>query len=213
MVPEPDPTAPPVRAVYDRIADHFAETRAYPWSEVETFLAEAPDGAVGLDLGCGNGRHVAPLAERVDRVVGVDLSRALLSVAADSAGGAGVDFVQGDASVLPLADGCVDVGVYVATVHHLRPRDARVASLDELTRVLAPGGRALVSAWCTEHDRFDAESAFDTTIDWTLPGGETVPRFYHVYDPEEFRADLDRSDCPVAAVYVSSGNCYAEVRG
>jgi SAM-dependent methyltransferase len=105
----------------------------------------------------------------------------------------------------------VDLAVYVATLHHLRPRAARVASLDELARVLAPGGRALVSAWSTVHDRFDAEAGFDTEVDWTLPGGETVPRYYHIYDPDQFTADLATSDCRVVESFVSSGNCYAVV--
>jgi hypothetical protein len=86
-----------------------------------------------------------------------------------------------------------------------------VASLDELARVLAPGGRALVGVWSVAHDRFDATEGFDTTVDWTLPGGERVPRFYHVYDAEEFRADLATSGLAVRETTVSSGNCYAVV--
>jgi len=80
----------------------------------------------------------------------------------------------------------------VATLHHLPTRADRRRSLDELARVLAPDGRALVSAWSTEHDRFDddGDDGFDTTVDWTLPGGEVVPRFYHVYAPDEFQADV-----------------------
>ncbi|MFC6726055.1 SAM-dependent methyltransferase, partial [Halobium palmae] len=72
-------------------------------------------------------------------------------------------------------------------------------------------GRAVVSAWSTEHDRFDATEGFDTTVDWTLPGGERVGRFYHIYDPAEFRADLDASALRAVETFVSSGNCYAVV--
>ncbi|MFC6729705.1 methyltransferase domain-containing protein, partial [Natronoarchaeum mannanilyticum] len=66
-----------VRETYDDIAEHFASTREYPWPEVEEFL-DGVDGALGLDLGCGNARHAEPMAEYVDRVVGVDVSRGLL---------------------------------------------------------------------------------------------------------------------------------------
>ena len=174
----------------------------------------APD-TVGLDLGCGNGRHAEPLSTVVDRVVGIDVSAELLRTAQERARERGVDprphRVQADAAILPLRTDTVDVGVYVATLHHLRPRGRRVGSLSELSRVLEPGGRALVSAWSTTHDRFDADSGFDTTVPWTLPGGETVPRFYHVYDPAEFEADLRDSDLDVVATAVSSGNCYAVV--
>ena len=219
------PETASVRATYDRIADHFAKTRAYPWPEVEAFLDDravppgAPGPTVGLDVGCGNGRHTELLAERCDRALGVDASRAMLATARERADGGsetpgarGFALVQAGAAALPVADGTVDAGVYVATLPHLPTRERRRASLDELARVLAPDGRALVSAWSTEHDRFDAESGFDTTVDWTLPGGETVGRFYHIYDPDEFRADVAASALELVEFEVSSGNCYGVVR-
>ena len=208
------PTSRDVRDTYDRIAGHFAETREYAWPEVEAFL-DGRSAETALDIGCANGRHAEVLAARADRVIGLDISRELLleARARSRERGFGVALVQGDAARLPLADGSVDLAVYVATLHHLPPRDARRASLDELARVLTPGGRALVSAWSTAHPKFDEAEGFDTEIDWTLPGGETVPRFYHIYGPEEFEADLAATDLVVEDVRVSSGNCYATVGG
>jgi ubiquinone/menaquinone biosynthesis C-methylase UbiE len=221
-----------VAATYDRIADHFAETREYAWPEVEAFLSDRPRVDLGLDLGCGNGRHAELLAERADRVVAADASRGVLETARSRATDRGfeADLLQADAAGLPLRDGTVELAVYVATLHHLPSRDARLDSLDELARVLTTEGRALVSAWSTEHDRFDrdeirdaedgaddemrfdGDAGFDTTVDWTLPGGETVPRFYHIYSPEEFRDDVADSALELVDFEVSSGNCYAVVR-
>lgn len=203
-----------VAETYDHIASHFSKTREYAWPEVEDFVAERPHAELALDLGCGNGRHAEVLATRANRVVGLDASRELLVEATNRAEERdfAVDLVAGDAATLPLRDDLIDLAVYVATLHHIPSRAARVGSLDELARVLAPDGRALVSAWSTAHDRFDAEEGFDTTIDWTLPGGVTVPRYYHIYDPVEFRADLAASGLATVDFEVSSGNCYAEVR-
>jgi ubiquinone/menaquinone biosynthesis C-methylase UbiE len=201
---------------YDRIAAHFSKTREYAWPEIESFL-EGRTGDLALDLGCGNGRHAEVLADHAERVVGVDASTGLLAEAADRAAERGfdADLVAGDAAAIPLRTDTVDLATYVATIHHLRPRERRLDSLDELARVLAPGGRALVSAWSTAHDRFEGEetdgSGLDTEIDWTLPGGETVGRFYHVYDPAEFEADLRTSDLTLLDWELSSGNCYAVV--
>jgi tRNA (uracil-5-)-methyltransferase TRM9 len=201
---------------YDRIASHFSKTREYAWPEIEAFL-DGRSGDLALDLGCGNGRHAETLADHADRVVGVDASTGLLAEAADRAEERGfeVDLVAGDAAAIPLRSDTVDLAVYVATLHHLRPRERRLASLDELARVLAPDGRALVSAWSTEHTKFEDEdtdgSGLDTEVDWTLPDGETVGRFYHVYDPAEFEADLEESDLELVEWELSSGNCYAVV--
>jgi ubiquinone/menaquinone biosynthesis C-methylase UbiE len=203
-----------VHHTYDRIAEHFSKTREYPWPEIEEFLADRT-GGLAVDVGCGNGRHTELLAANADRAVGVDASRGLLAEARDRAADRGfdADLLAGDAERLPLAADVADLAVYVATVHHLPSRDARVASLDELARVLTADGDALVSAWSTTHDNFDRTEGFDTTVDWTLPGGETVPRFYHVYDPDEFRADLRASALAVAETFTASGNCYAVVHG
>lgn len=207
-----------VREVYDEIASHFSKTRAYPWPEVADFLERVDEiGGQGLDVGCGNGRHVAPLGAAVDRVVGLDLSRSLLGQARARIATEfqGAELVQGDAASLPIRDDTIAVCLSIATIHHLPDRAARVESLREIERVLASDGLALVSGWSTAHERFDAPTdaaeGFDTTVDWTLPGGETRPRFYHIYSPTEFETDLERADLSIVASYVSSGNCYAEV--
>jgi ubiquinone/menaquinone biosynthesis C-methylase UbiE len=202
-----------VRATYDRIADHFSKTREYAWPEVEDFL-DGRSGDVGLDVGCGNGRHTELLAERCERALGVDLSRAMAVVARERSVERGFDYglAQADASSLPVRSDRVDLAVFVATLPHLPTRESRVVALDELARVLSREGRALVSAWSTEHDRFDATEGFDTTVEWTLPGGESVDRFYHIYDPDEFRREIDASGLELVDFEVSSGNCYGTVR-
>ena len=204
-----------VRDVYDEIATHFAKTRAYPWPEVEVFLDGRSDVAVGLDIGCGNGRHSALLAGIAETVLALDVSRELLFEAGERMDRDGwtAELLCGDAATLPVQSGSVDLALYVATLHHLPDREHRIRSLSEIARVLKPGANALVSTWSTAHDRFaDSDDGFDTVVDWTLPGGETVERFYHIYAPSEFEADLDASDLSVVETYVSSGNCYAEVR-
>jgi len=205
-----------VKDTYDRIATHFASTREYAWPEVEDFVEQFAAGnphAVALDLGCGNCRHAELLAPHADRVLGLDVSRGLLETGQNRADDRGftVALVQGDAARVPLATDAVNVAVYVATLHHLPTRAGRLESLDELARVLAPGGRALVSVWSTLHDRFEETAGFDTTVEWTLPGGETVDRFYHIYDPAEFERDLAASPLESIRIARSSGNCYAVV--
>jgi ubiquinone/menaquinone biosynthesis C-methylase UbiE len=201
-----------VRETYERIGRHFSRTRERPWPEVEAFL-DGREGRIGLDVGCGNGRHAELLTRGVERVVALDASRALLAEARERARERAFEaaLLRGDAAALPLRTARVDLAVYVATLHHLPDEETRRRSLAELSRVLAPGGRALVSVWSTAHDRFDRKRGFDTHVDWTLPGGETVPRFYHIYDPAEFRETLAACPLAVESVEVSSGNCFAVV--
>jgi len=214
------PTRSDVRETYDEIATDFSHSRDSAWPEVSSFLAER-SGGIGLDLGCGNGRHAAHLANCTDRVLGVDASRNLLDEARMRATALDYDvtLVQGDASRIPISDHTVELAVYIATIHHLPSHEARLGTLNELARVLTADGVALVSSWSTAADRFDdppsteseQTTGFDTTVDWTLPEGTVVDRYYHIFYPAGFRRLLEASELGVESHTLSHGNCYAVV--
>ncbi len=96
-----------------------------------------------LDLGCGAGYGAAALAAAATgaslRVVAFDRARPA-GVSSGSLGAA--CFVQGDLEPLPFAARSVDVVVSFQVIEHLA--DPR-RYLDELARVLVPGGLALIS--------------------------------------------------------------------
>jgi len=206
------PTPRSVADTYDEIASEFAAKRENPWPEVVAFI-EGARAETALDVGCANGRHTELLADVATRAIGLDASRGLLHEAMERKRDHGFDaaLVQGDAARLPFCTDTIDLLTYVATMHHLPTRAARIESLDEIARVLTRDGRALVSVWSTEHDTFDATEGFDTTVTFTLPDGTDVPRYYHIYDPDEFGADLAASALAVEREWVSQGNCYAVV--
>lgn len=201
-----------VKRTYDRIAQHFAQTRQSAWEPVEKFV-NSSHGSIGVDIGCGNGRHAELLTNRTERVIGIDLSREVLRQARQRAerNAFQLALIQAEATTLPLPSARIDLIVYIATIHHIPSRTGRVESLNEISRVLSADGRALVSAWSVTHEKFSRDRAFDTTITWTLPSGETVDRYYHIYDIDEFRHDLDSSSLSVKRVFEEAGNCYGVV--
>jgi SAM-dependent methyltransferase len=204
-----------VRRVFDEIADDFARTRQRPWPEIETFVEDVPAGDVALDIGCGNGRNVPLLLGACSRVVGIDFSRKLLAIAHTDNPEA--SFVCGDGTNLPITGGVADVVLCVAMLHHLPSAAERAALLDELGRVLAPGGRALLSVWAIEHPAFDGERAEirandnDTYVPWTDDDGSTHDRFYHIFEQEELQALLDASPLGVERLDLRNGNYYARL--
>ena len=201
-----------VMQTYEKIGSHFSETRFHPWPEVGKFLEEL-SGDIALDMGCGNGRHSELLSECVERVVGVDMSSMMLleTINRGKSNRFEVNPIRGNVMELPVQTGCVDIGVYVATIHHLPTTECRIDSLNELERVLVEGGTAIVGAWCTDHERFEEGKGFDTLVNWTLPDGTVVPRYYHIYDIEEFERDVNASRLEVVDIYSNEGNCYAVV--
>jgi 2-polyprenyl-6-hydroxyphenyl methylase/3-demethylubiquinone-9 3-methyltransferase len=89
-----------------------------------------------LDLGCGKGRFARVLDARGARVVGLDVSAAMLA----AAGGATPDRVLGSARRLPFRDASFDAAIAVEVFEHFEPR-AIDDACGELRRVLRPGGR------------------------------------------------------------------------
>ncbi|WP_308257416.1 methyltransferase domain-containing protein [Pseudonocardia lacus] len=103
-------------------------------------LLAVPPGAAVVDVGCGSGLAVAELVARGVRAIGVDPDPAVLAVAAGRR--PGHDFRRSDAYALPLADGEV-AGYRADKVFHLLDDPAR--ALAEARRVLAPGGRVVLT--------------------------------------------------------------------
>ncbi|MFN2165837.1 MAG: class I SAM-dependent methyltransferase, partial [Anaerolineae bacterium] len=128
-----------------RIYDAYYPDRS---DEVKFWAALAgPYGRRLLDLMCGTAEVSLELARCGYQVLGVDLSPAMLAVAAERLAAA-ADYparnlspAQGEASALPVADGTFDFALVGGngSFNHLPDTGTR-AALRELSRVLRPGG-------------------------------------------------------------------------
>jgi SAM-dependent methyltransferase len=132
-------------AAFDRYTsseDSFSENVERP--VIESLLGDL-SGANALDLGCGSGVYATRLAARGARVVGVDLSAAMLGLARERARTRGValDWLVADiARPLPFSDAQFDL-LFTATVLHYV--EDLGAVMREVARVLRPRGRLLAS--------------------------------------------------------------------
>jgi ubiquinone/menaquinone biosynthesis C-methylase UbiE len=93
-----------------------------------------------LDVGTGAGALALALAPFVREVVGLDPVPELLELARDRAA-PNTEFVEGDGTALPFADGEFDLTGTHRTLHHIARPDLVVA---ELARVTRPAGHVLV---------------------------------------------------------------------
>jgi len=123
-----------------------------PESSIESFagtgnpfsLGEIQLGERVVDVGCGAGIDSLIAAKKVKpegRVIGVDMTPSMLEKARQAAKEAeltNVEFREGYAEALPVEDGWADV-VISNGVLNLMPDKA--AALEEISRVLKPGGR------------------------------------------------------------------------
>lgn len=129
-------------------------------------------GRTVLDAGCGMGRYLRVAAEGgADRVVGVDLSRAV-DAARDLAGEfPAVSVVQADLLRTPFASGTFDLIYSLGVLDHTP--DPRRAFL-ELARLLKPGGR--IAVWVYHRERPALERIMDAhrAVSRRLPLGALV---------------------------------------
>jgi SAM-dependent methyltransferase len=115
------------------------------WAGPVADAAEVRRGDRVLDVGCGTGVLGREALRRVGeegQVAGVDLNKGMLAVAARTE--PDITWRRGDAASLPFEDASFDV---VVSQFALMYFPDRVASLREMWRTLAPGGRLAVAAW------------------------------------------------------------------
>jgi SAM-dependent methyltransferase len=96
-----------------------------------------------LDFGCGEGAFLPSLCRNFKDVVAVDVDVAAASALAGHYGLENLCILQAYAPTLPFADGVFDFIVAADVLEHVQDLDPVVK---ELSRLLAPGGRLVISA-------------------------------------------------------------------
>lgn len=102
------------------------------------------EGKDVLDVASGEGYGSAMLASKARSVRGVDISHDAVNHAAERYAALGnLQYLQGSAAAIPLADDSVDVVVSFETIEHLLEQDEMMA---EIRRVLRPDGILVMSS-------------------------------------------------------------------
>ncbi|KAF2016441.1 S-adenosyl-L-methionine-dependent methyltransferase [Aaosphaeria arxii CBS 175.79] len=163
-----------VHSVYEEIASHFSSTRYKPWPIVERFLEERPDGAIGADVGCGNGKYLS-INDKVF-IVGSDRSTNLVSIAKQHHQHLNTSsLVVADNLSLPHPLHAFDFAISIAVIHHLSTPARRVEAVAAVLELLkGAGGRALIYVWALEQKDsrrgWDEGHEQDVMVPWVMKG-------------------------------------------
>lgn len=192
-----------VHAVYNTIAPHFSATRHKPWPRIANFLSALPSGAVGLDVGCGNGKYLDVNPDI--HILGSDRSSELVKLAGErSTVRAGkTEVVVADGFDLPYRLGVFDFVISVAVLHHMSTPSRRQLALKYLLDHIHAQGQVLVYVWALEQATsrrgWDESSEQDRMVSWVMKGkkgdtnenvGKTFQRYYHLYKKGELEEDV-----------------------
>jgi tRNA (uracil-5-)-methyltransferase TRM9 len=188
-----------VHEVYEQIASHFSSTRYKPWPIVESFLRALEPGAIGLDIGCGNGKYLTVNPDVF--IVGSDRSSNLVEIANQHEPRSAV---VADTLALPHQAARFDFAISIAVVHHLSTRERRQEAIGKILECLKVGGKALIYVWALEQKSsrrgWDEGCAQDVMVPWVMKSGKktdedglaekTFQRYYHLYRSGELEEDI-----------------------
>lgn len=177
-----------------------------------------------LDVGCGPGRHAHDLARRGIEVVGIDISRRFVELAARDAP-PGARFVRADARSLSFDaefDAAISLcqGAFGLAGGPGAPLDGDGEVLDGIARALRPGGWAAVSAfsayfqvrWLEDTDTFDADAGVNHELTEVrdASGAATPAELWTTcFTPRELRLLAGRAGLAVRAVWSVAPGDYA----
>ncbi len=186
---------------------HFVPSIAIPVSAELLRTADLQPGARVLDVGCGTGliaRRAAEIVGQDGSVAGLDLSPDMIAVArsAPASDGAPIEWYEDDATVLPFPDGSFDVVLCQMALMFI---EDRLAALHEMHRVLAPGGRVLITTPGPIQPAFELmEQAIVDHISPDLAG--FVRMVFSLHDPEVHRTLLKDAgfEDPTTRIYTAT---------
>jgi len=152
-------------------------------SELEVLAKRWQKGRL-LNLGCAHGPDFLPFKQHFE-LYGVDFSSEMLKFARKYSQkfNFAVSLSLADVSHLPYPDETFDWAISVATYHHIKGKEERQAALNELRRVLKPGGEAFITVWNRWQPRFWF-SPRQVAVPWRKKG-KTLYRYYYLFSYPE----------------------------
>jgi ubiquinone/menaquinone biosynthesis C-methylase UbiE len=185
---------------YDMIADKFSGTRAFMWRDLGLVKDLEKSGDKVLDFGCGSGRLVGFFCGKYKSYVGVDISQKLIDIAKQRYHSEKTNFVKlsNDFSRLPFKDSYFDIVFSIAVFHHFPSREYALDVVDELHRVLKPGGKIVITVWNLwqkQYLKFHNKSKKE----WAgakipfISGEKVFKRYHHPFETKELKKFLEES--------------------
>lgn len=180
-----------VMKAYDKIAQSYGGYRRAEWKLVTDF--KKGRGKV-LDIGCGN---------QLRGDYGLDISIEMLKKSKKIG-----KVIQGSADKLPLKTSSFEKVMMLAVLHHV-PKSSRKKVIAEISRVLKPNGKALITVWAKEHRRFMKEVIVGdkAKVKW----GE-VDRYYYLFSLDELKKTAQRYGMKILEADKAGDNYYVILR-
>ncbi|XP_053556834.1 probable tRNA methyltransferase 9B [Bombina bombina] len=145
-----------VHSVYESTAPYFNEIQSKAWPKVRQFLLEQKPGSLIVDIGCGTGKYLSVNSEIYN--LGCDYCEPLVEIAKNNQ----LEVMVCDNLNLPFRDQCFDTVISIGVIHHFSTKQRRIRAINEMARILLPGGQIMLYVWAMEQKnrRFEKQDVF-----------------------------------------------------
>jgi len=188
-----------MKDVFNQIAPAWYNFRHWSIfrSELET-LAQCWQAGRLLNAGCAHGPDFLPFKDSFE-LYGVDFSTEMLKFAQKYSRkfNFSVSLAVADVCYLPYSDEAFDWAISVATYHHIKGKEERLKSLQELWRILKPGGEAFITVWNRGQPRFWF-SPKEAAVPWRTKA-KILYRYYYLFSYRELEELVKRAGFEVLA--------------
>ncbi len=196
------------RDIFDQIAPGWYNFRHWTIfrSELEALERRWQKGSL-LNIGCAHGPDFLPFRQNFN-LYGVDFSAQMLNFARKYSPKFefAVNLLLADVCHLPFAEGVFDWAISVATYHHIKGKNEQQAALEELLRVLKPGGEAFITAWNHWQPRFWFGGK-EVAVPWRTKD-KTLYRYYYLFSYPELEKLAKRAGFQVLKSFPESSYRY-----
>lgn len=185
---------PSSKNYFDKIAARWDGVRQQFFSErvreKALDLAGVHPGQIAADVGAGSGFITEELLAQGLRVIAVDQSQDMLDVIRQKFAESGlVDLRPGEADKLPIDDDSVDFAFANMYLHHV---EVPATAISEMSRVLKPGGKLVITDLDEHQHKFLAEEQHDR---WLGFKREDVKRWLQAADLRDVRVECLNETC------------------
>ena len=187
-----------VKDTYEIIANHFSSTRNNVWGKVKQYMNQLSKNSYIADIGCGNGKNMY----RTDcEYIGLDFCLNFTKICKNN----NKEVLIANNLNIPFKNNSFDHAISVAVIHHLSTIEKRLKALNEIIRIVKPGGTVFISVWALEQP-VNSRRKFiknDNMVEWNDHGNKYL-RFYHVFSEGEL--EKIASEYNIIESYYELGN-------
>ena len=180
------------KGYFDQVAPQWDTMRrsffSDPVREKAYATAGVQAGKTAADVGAGTGFIAEGLIARGVRVIAVDQSEPMLAEMRERFG-VGIDCRLGDADALPIPNETVDYAFANMYLHHV---DEPSRAIREMTRIIKPGGRLVITDMDEHQFDFLRTEQFDR---WMGFKREDIDRWFRVAGLKNVVVDCVGENC------------------